>query len=121
METLIGRCHCGAVEFEVRNEEPLADLRRCNCSLCRRKNAIMATASHSEFTVTKGADKLSVYQWNTGIAKHYFCSVCGIYTHHSRRTEPTNYGFNVACIDEIDLHSLTNIKSVDGQSFSIEE
>lgn len=95
-----GRCHCGAVEFQVKNRSALGQLRRCNCSLCRKKGAIMASVPLDKLLVTKGKDKLSLYQWNTGVAKHYFCSICGIYTHHQRRSVPDEFAFNVACLDE---------------------
>ena len=114
-----GSCHCGAVEFEVSTEQDLGDLRRCNCSLCKRKGAIMAFAPLSALTVTRGADQLSLYQWNTQTAKHYFCSVCGIYTHHQRRMDPNQYGFNVACIDGIDPLSLEDVGLVDGAGQSL--
>jgi len=121
METLRGKCHCGAVEFEVRREGGLDGLRRCNCSLCRRKGASMATALLSELTITRGEDKLSLYQWNTKVARHYFCSVCGIYTHHQRRKAPDEYGFNVACIEGIDLAALGEIPLTDGIQLSVVE
>ena len=69
--------------------------------------------------VTKGKDKLSLYQWNTKTAKHYFCSLCGIYTHHQRRSNPNEYGFNVACIDGIDINELGDIPVGDGRSMSL--
>lgn len=119
MTTLKGRCHCGAVEFEVRTNSDALDLRRCNCSICRRKGAIMATAKTSDLTITRGKDVLSLYQWNTGIAKHYFCSVCGIYTHHQRRSAPDEYGFNLGCIENFDLKSLPSVPESDGANMSL--
>ncbi|MCI5106956.1 MAG: GFA family protein [Pseudomonadales bacterium] len=121
MTTFKGSCHCGAVHFEVRNQEKLEGLMQCNCSLCRRRNAIMATAPAIDVVVTKGEDKLSLYQWNTQIARHYFCSICGIYTHHQRRRQPDQCGFNVACIDEVDLEKLGPITKVNGKAFSLEQ
>jgi len=79
----------------------------------------MATAALSELTVTRGEDKLSLYQWNTNVAKHYFCSVCGIYTHHQRRMNPNEYGFNVACLDGIDLKNLGEVELTDGKLSSV--
>jgi hypothetical protein len=118
-ETMTGRCHCGAVEFEVTLENGLENLRRCNCSLCRRKGAIMASVPLADLTVTKGEDMLTLYQWNTKTARHYFCKVCGIYTHHQRRSNPTQYGFNVACLDGVDPFALGEIGIGDGASHSL--
>jgi|TARA_B100000315_G_scaffold203876_1_gene197045 hypothetical protein len=79
----------------------------------------MTTARLTELTIIRGEDQLSLYQWNTKIAKHYFCSVCGIYTHHQRRSAPDEYGFNVACIEEIDLDALGDIPMTDGLDLSV--
>lgn len=114
MKTLKGTCHCGAVEFEVDLANGFENVRRCNCSMCSRKGAIMAGVPLDRLRVVKGADKLSLYQWNTRIAKHYFCSVCGIYTHHQRRSVPTEYGFNVACITGVDLASIGPVGASNG-------
>lgn len=119
METRVGTCHCGAVRFEVDLEDGLSNLRRCNCSLCRRKGAIMASVPVERLRVTAGADKLTLYQWNTRTARHYFCSVCGIYTHHQRRSNPHEYGFNVACLDGVDPFALGPIGLGDGAAQSL--
>ena len=121
MSILKGQCHCGSVKFEVQAPEGLQGLRRCDCSLCKRKGVAMATAKLAELSITEGADKLSLYEWNTKIAKHYFCSHCGIYTHHQRRAAPDEYGFNVACIDGIDLSDIGDIPMTDGITMSLVE
>ena len=119
VETKRGRCHCGAVEFEVELHNGFEKLRRCNCSLCRRKGAVMASVAIDRLRVTKGQDKLSLYQWNTRTAKHYFCSLCGIYTHHQRRSAPGEFGFNVACIDGVDPFAFGEVPIGDGGSASL--
>lgn len=116
METRTGSCHCGAVVFEVDLDNGLSNLRRCNCSLCRRKGAIMASVPIGRLRVVKGADRLTLYQWNTKVAKHWFCSVCGIYTHHQRRSRPDEYGFNVACLEGVDPFALGPVGVGDGAS-----
>lgn len=116
METRRGSCHCGAVIFEVDLVNGLENLRRCNCSLCRRKGAIIASVPVSSLRVTQGADMLSLYQWNTRTAKHYFCKVCGIYTHHQRRSKPGEFGFNVACIEGVNPFELKDVGVGDGAS-----
>ena len=114
-----GTCHCGAVSFEVELEDGLGETKRCNCSLCSRKGAIMGFVSVDRLKVVEGADMLTLYQWNTKIAKHYFCKVCGIYTHHQRRINPSQYGFNVACLEDVDPFALTDIGLVDGAGQSM--
>jgi len=119
VETVIGKCHCGAVEFEVDLDNGLGDLRRCNCSLCRRKGAIMAGVLLERLRVTQGAENLSLYQWNTNIAKHYFCRTCGIYTHHQRRSNPHEYGFNVGCLENYEPDTVGEIPVGNGASMSL--
>lgn len=108
-----GHCHCGAVKWLAPWD---GDAYLCNCSLCRRKQQITAVCTLDEFELLEGAENLSLYQWNKGIAKHWFCQTCGVYTHHQRRSDPNTMGLNLACVDEIDLKSLT-IKLIDGKAF----
>lgn len=96
-----GACHCGGVRFHVRLRGGLASARRCNCSLCRMRGAVAVTASVGDLEIVEGADLLTLYQFNTKVAKHYFCSRCGIYTHHQRRSNPGEYGVNVACLSGV--------------------
>ena len=70
-----GSCHCNAVQFEIEGE--LSSGFICDCSLCKRKNAIMYRVAKEQFRLTEGENALSMYQWNTKIAKHYFCSIAG--------------------------------------------
>ena len=110
-----GSCHCGAVEFEV--EGDLTSGVQCDCSLCKRKNAIMFRGPAENFRLTKGEGALTMYQWNTKVAKHYFCKHCGIYTHHQPRTRPDFIGVNIGCIDDIDTTTL-KIDRVEGSKLS---
>ena len=75
-------CHFGEVEIEVNVPDQFKKLMRCNCSLCKRKGAIMTMVEHEDLKVIKGQDLLKFYQYHTKVAEHYFCSNCGIYTHH---------------------------------------
>ena len=103
-------CHCGAVEAEINaTVNELAKIVRCNCSICKRKNATMGMVKNEDFKVTKGKDKLKLYQYHTKVAKHYFCSNCGIYTHHIMRSNTNMYGINVACLEGVKPFELENI------------
>jgi hypothetical protein len=110
-----GSCHCGAVQFEIDADLDAGLI--CDCSLCRRKNAIMLRVPKEKFRLLKGEGDLTTYQWNTRIAKHYFCKHCGIYTHHQPRTVPDMMGINLGCIDEIDARALP-IKVGEGSKLS---
>ena len=114
---LKGKCHCGNVQFELHCN--LTDLKRCNCSHCRRKGFVMTTAKLDEFKLISGKKFLKTYQWNTKIAKHFFCNNCGINTHHQRRSKPDEYGVNVGCLENFDMKWVKNVKYTEGVKFSI--
>lgn len=107
-------CHCGAVQLELSLPDGIVDPRRCDCSICRRKGAIVASVSLSGIRIVQGQDKLKLYQFNTGTAKHYFCEVCGIYTHHQRRSNPEQYGYNVGCLEGVNPFDLGDVPTNDG-------
>ena len=107
-------CHCGAVKIAVHLSDGLNGAHRCDCSFCRRRGAIVVTAPLSGLEILDGADKLTLYQWNTRTAKHWFCSVCGIYTHHQRRSNPDEYGINAACLEGVNPRDLEPVPWADG-------
>ena len=107
-------CHCGAVELALDLPDGLGPVIRCDCSMCRRKGTIMAGVPLSALTVLKGADALRLYQFHSKTAKHWFCGICGIYTHHQRRIDPNQYGVNVGCIEGVDLRALEPVPWSDG-------
>ncbi|SPF78070.1 GFA family protein [Pseudoprimorskyibacter insulae] len=95
-------CHCGTVELTLLM--PPADLttmRRCDCSFCRRRGAAAVSVPLAGLAVTKGAENLTLYQFGTNTARHYFCKTCGIYTHHQRRSNPLEYGVNLGALEGI--------------------
>ena len=107
-------CHCGSAEIEFDLPNGLVDVRRCDCSLCRRRGAIAVSTPLSAIKIVKGGEALKIYQFNTKTAKHFFCGHCGIYTHHQRRSNPTQYGFNVSCLEGINPLKLEDIPTYDG-------
>jgi hypothetical protein len=110
----IASCHCGAVQLSLHLPDGVVNPRRCDCSMCRRKGAIVASVPLDGVTVVKGADVLKLYQFNTLAAKHYFCSVCGIYTHHQRRSNPHQFGYNVGCLEGVNPFDIGNVPTEDG-------
>ena len=107
-------CHCGAIELELSLPNGIDDPRRCDCSLCRRRGAIVASVPLDAIKIIKGQDALKLYQFGTKTAKHYFCSHCGIYTHHQRRSNPSQYGYNIACLEGVNPYELGEIEVRDG-------
>ena len=107
-------CHCGAVELRVSPSKPVDAAVRCDCSFCRRRGSAMIPVPLDALEVVKGANKLTLYEWGTGTAKHYFCSVCGIYTHHRRRANPNEYAINIGALDGVNPCDLEPLGWTDG-------
>lgn len=112
--TLNGACHCGAVKFTATLTEGFASARRCTCSICRMRGAVAVTSTPGAFRITQGEDKLATYRFNTKSAEHHFCTVCGIYTHHKRRSNPHQLGVNVACLNGISPFDFHEVVVFDG-------
>ncbi len=116
---LKGSCHCGTVKFEVNT--PATPAGRCNCSLCRRKGALMSPFFPAEqLKILSGEGDLTLYQFNTRVAKHYFCRHCGIYTFHQTRRDPKLWRVNLGCLDGVDTFSLEGTVA-NGASLSVVE
>jgi hypothetical protein len=116
--TLNGSCHCGAVKFTTTLTEGFASARRCTCSICRMRGAVAVTSTPEQFYITEGEEKLATYRFNTNVAEHHFCSVCGIYTHHRRRSDPNQLGVNVACLEGVSPFDFQELVVYDGQRHS---
>ncbi|HHF0550934.1 MULTISPECIES: GFA family protein [Vibrio] len=107
-------CHCGKVELELALPNGIEKPRRCDCSMCRRRGAIVASVPLNGIRIVQGEDVLKLYQFNTRTAKHFFCGECGIYTHHQRRSDPSEYGYNVGCLEGVNPYELGTIEVMDG-------
>ena len=81
----------------------------------------MAIVKSEDIRLIKGKEILKTYQFHTKVAKHYFCSECGIYTHHNPRSNPAMTGFNLGCVDEVDVANLKDITLIDGQNHPMDQ
>ena len=102
--TYEGGCHCGAVRFRVVVDEHASS--DCNCSICTKKGFLHLIVPANRFTLLRGADMLSTYRFNTGIAQHKFCKVCGIHSFYTPRSHPEGVDVNVRCLDGVDVAAL---------------
>ena len=116
------KCHCEKVELEIDlQEEGFKKLMRCNCSLCKRKGAVMSPIEKDKVKILKGQENLKIYQYHTKVAEHYFCSICGIYTHHIMRSNPKMAGINVACLEGVNPFELGDIPVNDGINHPLDQ
>ena len=114
METHEGGCHCGRVRFRVTAK--LDDVTICNCTICTMKGILHLIVSKEQFELIEGADALATYEFNTKVAKHMFCKVCGIPPFYVPRSDPDKIDVNARCLDGIDLAALTP-KHFDGRNW----
>jgi hypothetical protein len=96
--TLKGGCHCGAVRFEVDISEN-SELWHCNCSICELTGFEHLIVDREGFRLLSGEERLTEYRFNTGVARHLFCSVCGIKSFYVPRSHPMGYSVNARCIE----------------------
>ncbi len=108
-----GGCHCGRVRFEV--EAPaIIDAVRCNCSICSKSGYLHLIVSREDFDLRQGEDVLTAYAFNTGVARHLFCSVCGVKSFYVPRSHPDGISVNVNCLDLASIESV-RVETFDGR------
>lgn len=108
MKKYTGSCHCGAIRFAFTGPDSIERGLRCNCSICRRKGALMSgfTVAPEDMSIEASEGALATHTFGTEVAKHHFCSRCGIYPFHQTMRKPGHYRINVGCIDGVDALAL---------------
>jgi hypothetical protein len=115
MTTHRGGCHCGNVTFEI---EAPADIEavECNCSICNKSGFLHLFVSRKDFRLLQGENALTTYTFNSGIAKHFFCSRCGVKSFYVPRSHPDGYSVNVRCLQQDSIASL-EVMPFDGRNW----
>jgi len=101
-----GGCHCGRVRFEV-DAPACIEAIECNCSICRMTGFLHLIVPSARFRLLQGAEHLTEYTFNTGVAKHRFCSVCGIKSFYVPRSNPDGFDVNVHCLQPATIESVS--------------
>ncbi|MBV1882456.1 MAG: GFA family protein [Pseudomonadales bacterium] len=109
-----GSCHCGAVTFEVEAPKVL-EAEACNCSICSKSGFVHLIVPKRSFTLTSGENNLKTYRYNTGIAEHTFCEICGIKPFYIPRSNPDGVDVNIRCLDT--APEVVNVTEFDGQNW----
>ena len=112
INTVEGGCHCGRVRFRVAVE--LDRVTECNCSMCSKKGFLHLIVPPEHFELISGKDDLVAYQFNTKVARHTFCKVCGVHPFYVPRSDPDKIDVNARCLDNVDLSTLS-VKTFDGK------
>jgi hypothetical protein len=109
-----GSCHCRAITFTVEAPENI-EVDDCNCSICNKSGFLHLIVPLNQFTLLSGQESVSTYTFNTGVAKHTFCKVCGIKPFYTPRSNPDGIDINVNCLD---THPISiKITCFDGQNW----
>ena len=108
-----GGCHCGAVAWEAQTADDVV-IDECNCSICQMVGFLHLIVPKSKFKLLKGEDQLTEYRFNTGVAKHYFCKICGVKSFYIPRSNPDGYSLNLRCMDGSQFSKI-EIRPFDGQ------
>ncbi len=103
MKVYYGSCHCKRVKFTVNTV--INKVVSCNCSICSKKGVLHHRVAPEQFNLVEGKAFLSLYQFDTKEASHYFCRVCGIQPFSNPRAAPDMYSINVRCLDDFDLET----------------
>lgn len=111
MQTYQGSCHFGLVRFEITADLDYVGV--CDCSMCLRRRALMHAVDDNRFKVFTALKHLSLYTFNTHIARDYFCSRCGVLPFPRPRRASHLWGINVRCLDDVDLNSIP-VRSIAG-------
>ena len=115
LQTYEGGCHCGRVRFRI--ETDLAEIAECNCSICTKKGILHLIVPPDRFTLLRGQDDITEYEFGTRTAKHMFCRHCGIHSFYVPRSEPDKFSVNARCLDNIDPAALRISRHFDGRNF----
>ena len=102
--TYQGSCHCGRARFEI--DADLDHIRVCDCSMCRRRGALIRRVEPDDFRLLTPLEDLTLYTWHTHTAKDYFCPTCGIQPFRRPRTAPDMWSVNVRCLEGVDLDAI---------------
>ena len=114
IEHLEGGCHCGGVRFRVAVEQ--FDASECNCSMCTMKGQLHLIVPLDRFELLKGGELLTTYTFNTHVAKHRFCKVCGVHPFYTPRSDPDKVDVNIRCLDD-DAWRRFGFTSFDGKNW----
>ncbi len=115
LDVFEGGCHCGTVRFRVVVDKYKVD--ECNCSICSKKGFLHLIVPSESFTLLQGAEVLTTYTFNTGVAQHTFCRICGIHSFYVPRSHPDGFSVNLRCLDGENILSRFEIVPFDGTNW----
>lgn len=110
-----GGCHCGAARFAFKSPAAVR-VQRCNCSMCAMTGFEHLIVPNAHFTLLSDPAALTTYSFNTGVARHLFCRVCGVKSFYVPRSNPDGYSINLRCVDRSTI-SAVEYEDFDGRNW----
>ena len=110
----LGGCHCKAISFRFYSHNEV-DIIKCNCSICLHTNYLHLIIPHKNFKLLKGSELLTTYQFNTNLAKHLFCKLCGIKSFYQPRSHKNSFSINFNSI--LNPPKINKIVDFNGKNF----
>ena len=110
-----GGCHCRAVRFEAALPVSIS-AQDCNCSICGMTGFIHVIVPQDRFRLIAGGEHLTPYLFNTGLARHLFCALCGVKSFYKPRSNPDGWSVNARCLDDIDALNIS-VAPFDGRNW----
>ena len=110
-----GGCHCGAVRFEAALPD-VVEAQDCNCSICGMTGFIHLIVPENRFRLLADGAALTTYAFNTRVARHLFCTVCGVKSFYRPRSNPDGWSINARCLDDIEALDIS-VTPFDGRNW----
>lgn len=109
-----GSCHCGAIQFEVEAPD-IIEAESCNCSVCSKSGFLHLILPLANFKLLAGSESMTTYSFNTHVAKHTFCKICGVKPFYTPRSNPDGIDININCLDT--KPKSVTVNAFDGQNW----
>jgi hypothetical protein len=109
MKTYTGKCHCGAVQYEVEADLEKDTVLQCNCSHCSVKGFLLDFVPAAHFKILSGEDNLTEYRFNKKVIAHRFCKTCGVQCFALAKNEKgeDTVAVNVRTLEGVDVSKLS--------------
>jgi hypothetical protein len=103
------------VRFEAQLPDEV-EAQTCTCSICEMTGFVHVIVPASRFRLLRGEGEITTYRFNTGVAQHAFCRICGVKSFYRPRSNPDGWSVNARCLDEATRPAL-RLSEFDGRNW----
>ncbi len=121
MRTILGKCHCGNIEYEFLWPEPDLPIpvRACSCTFCKKHGGVYTShpAGKLNASVSDGT-LINKYTFGTKTAEFYICRVCGAVPFVTSTIDGSRYAVvNVNTFENVERSDLSSsVTDFDGEN-----